>query len=86
MFGSVEYLRQNLWIGALFVIGINVLMGIVIFIRGKWNSEISETVARNLRDKIYSHFTFVLFSNNFRNISSPLSLGESFNSNCLSLS
>ena len=55
LFGSVEYLRDNLWIGALFVIAINILMGIVIFIRGKWNSEISETVARNLRDKVYSH-------------------------------
>lgn len=62
MFGSVEYLRQNLWIGALFVIGINVLMGIVIFIRGKWNSEISETVARNLRDKIYSHLQLLPYS------------------------
>ena len=62
VFGSVDYLRSNLWIGALFVIAINLLMGIVIFIRGKWNSEISETVARNLRDKVYSHLQLLPYS------------------------
>ena len=62
VFGSVDYLRNHLWIGAFFVIAINLLMGIVIFIRGKWNSEISETVARNLRDKVYSHLQLLPYS------------------------
>ena len=62
LFGSVDYLRNHLWIGALFVVGINVVMGIVIFVRGKWNAEISETVAQNLRNQIYEHLQLLPYS------------------------
>ncbi|MDD6467818.1 MAG: ABC transporter ATP-binding protein [Erysipelotrichaceae bacterium] len=60
--GSVDVIRENLWIGALLIVGLNMILGYVIFIRGKWNAEISETVACNLRNQLYHHLQLLPYS------------------------
>jgi len=60
--GGVDFLRDNLWIGAVAVVVIGVGLGLCVFFRGKMNSEISETVAQNLRNKVYDHLQLLPYS------------------------
>ena len=62
LLGGTLYIRDNLWIGAVILIVISVGTGLCFFYRGKTNSEISETVAKNLRNKVYSHLQLLPYS------------------------
>ncbi len=53
--GGITYLQQNLWIPALMLLGVNILVGLCIFFRGKLNSEIAQNMTENLRNDLYSH-------------------------------
>ncbi len=53
--GGIPYLQQNLWIPALMLLGVNILVGLCIFFRGKLNSEIAQNMTENLRNDLYSH-------------------------------
>lgn len=52
-FGGRERLVQNLWICALLLVLINTVNGIFLFTKGKWSAEASESIAKNIREKIY---------------------------------
>lgn len=56
LFGGVNFIRENLWVGAILIITVSLLSGLMIFIRSRLNGLISEGVAKNIRNKMYSHF------------------------------
>jgi len=55
VFGGVDLIRDNLWLGALMIIMVNLLTLSLQFFRGKWNGQISELFAQKLRDNLFSH-------------------------------
>ena len=55
LFGGVDLIRKNLWLGALMIIMVNLLTLSLQFFRGKWNGQISEIFAQKLRDALFSH-------------------------------
>lgn len=62
LFGGIEFIRNNLWIGAIIIILINVFSGLMMFLRSRLNGKISEHVAKNVRDEMYSHFMHLPYS------------------------
>ncbi len=55
LFGGVDLIRNNLWLGALMIISVNLLTLGLQFFRGKWNGQISELFAEKLRNTLFSH-------------------------------
>lgn len=53
--GGRDEILQNLWIPGLLIIGLTILSGVFLFFRAKWSAEASESIARNLRDKLFGH-------------------------------
>ncbi len=53
--GTKEELLSMLWLPGLMVIGLTVVRGIFLYYKGKWSAEASETIAKNLRDRLYDH-------------------------------
>jgi len=62
LLGGTAYIRNNLWIGAIVLVVISLGTGACLFYRGKTNSVISETVAKNLRNKVYQHLQLLPYS------------------------
>lgn len=55
LLGGQSYIREHLWIGALIVMIIITFASITVFIRSRLNGHISENVALNIKDKLFSH-------------------------------
>jgi len=55
IFGGVDLIRKNLWLGALMIISVNLLTLSLQFLRGKWNGQISELFAEKLRNSLFAH-------------------------------
>ncbi|KAF0223622.1 MAG: ATP-binding cassette subfamily B [Erysipelotrichaceae bacterium] len=55
VFGGVDLIRKNLWLGALMIITVNLLTLSLQFLRGKWNGQISELFAEKLRNSLFAH-------------------------------
>ncbi len=55
MFGGKSILLQNLWICALILVGLTILQGIFLYTKGKWSAVASESIAKNIREKLYNH-------------------------------
>lgn len=53
--GGLDYLRENLWICAILLLGVQGLSGIGMYYRGKWNGYNSENIAKRLRDDLFHH-------------------------------
>ena len=53
--GGREFLIRNLWVMGLMLVLLNVLGGLFQFLRGKWMSEASESIAKTMRDQLYGH-------------------------------
>ncbi|HBG76976.1 MAG TPA: ABC transporter ATP-binding protein, partial [Clostridiales bacterium] len=53
--GGMDYLKRNMWICALVLLGINLINGLFVFFRGKWSARASESIAKSLRDRLYGH-------------------------------
>lgn len=53
--GGRDFLVNNMWIVALVLVGINVLNGMVMFLRGKWTAQASESIAEKMRNRLYRH-------------------------------
>ena len=53
--GGRDFLVNNMWIVALVLVGINVLNGVVMFLRGKWTAQASESIAEKMRNRLYRH-------------------------------
>lgn len=57
--GGVDYIRENLWIGALVIIGLGLCSALFTFLRSRLNGVISEDVAFNIKNKLFGHLMHV---------------------------
>ena len=55
IFGDVSYLRDNIWICSLVIIGLAVCQAICAFFRGKLTSIGAENIAKRQKDSLYDH-------------------------------
>ncbi|SCG83937.1 ABC transporter related [Proteiniborus sp. DW1] len=53
--GGKNTLAQNLWICSLALIILTIGRGLFTYLRGKWSAVASESIAKNLREKVYDH-------------------------------
>jgi len=53
--GGMDYLKRNIWICGLVLLGIHLINGLFVFFRGKWSAQASESIAKNQRDRVYGH-------------------------------
>lgn len=60
--GGVGYIRQNLWIGALAVIAVNLVLCLFVYCRGRLNAVISEGVTYEIRNELYRHLQLLPYS------------------------
>jgi ATP-binding cassette subfamily B protein len=54
-FGGMEVLKRNIWICGLALLGINLFNGLFSYLKGKWSAKAAESIAKNLRDRLYGH-------------------------------
>ncbi|MCH4888321.1 ABC transporter ATP-binding protein [Acidaminobacter sp. JC074] len=54
-FGSKEELIQMLWLPGILVVTLTIARGVFLYFKGKWSAQASETIAKNLRDRLYGH-------------------------------
>lgn len=64
--GGIKWLKENLWVGGLLVIAVSLLICCCVFLRGYWNSKVSETVSMNLRNHLYDHIQHCPYSYHVR--------------------
>ena len=50
--GGMDYLKRNIWICGLVLLGIHLINGLFVFFRGKWSAQASESIAKNQRDRV----------------------------------
>jgi ATP-binding cassette subfamily B protein len=53
--GGREHLVTHLWLTALLLLGITLLQGLFLYFKGKWSAIASESIAKNIRDRLYYH-------------------------------
>ena len=53
--GGTEMLSQNIWICALVLIAAQAIRSVFLFTRGKWIAIASESMAMNIRNRLYDH-------------------------------
>lgn len=62
LLGGVEYLRNNLWVGFLVIIFLNVFIGIFNFLKGRYNAIVAERVTENIRNDLFRKLQYLPFS------------------------
>jgi len=60
--GGIETLRTHMYYGAILVMMTSVVICSSIFLRGKWNGEVSETLSQRLRDRLFHHLTLLPYA------------------------
>jgi len=50
-----SYFAQNLWMCSIILVGLASANGILIFLKGKWAAIASESIAKNIRERLYDH-------------------------------
>ncbi|MEF9967858.1 MAG: ABC transporter transmembrane domain-containing protein, partial [Longicatena sp.] len=60
--GGRDYVRDNLWIGAVLVLLVSVFLCISVFIRGRMNGIISENMSYHIRNDLYDHLQHLPYS------------------------
>lgn len=60
--GSLQNLRQTLWVPGIMLITITIFRGLFIFLRGRLAAQASENIAKNIRDKVYDHLQHLPYS------------------------
>ena len=53
--GGLEFLRTNLWILGLCLVGVHLVNFLFVYLRGKWSAKAAESTAKKLRDRLYGH-------------------------------
>lgn len=56
------FFRNNIWLIAILIVGINLVGVVVQFLRGKANADTSETMAENMRNDLYNHIQYLPYS------------------------
>ncbi len=54
-FGGRSLLARNLWIAGAAMVGLTALSGLFGYLKGRWASIASESIARRLRNRLYDH-------------------------------
>lgn len=62
LFGGVALFRNNIWIGSLCIFIIYICVAIAVYKKGVYAGIVSETFAKNMRDKMYDHLQKLPFS------------------------
>ncbi|MHC1735934.1 MAG: ABC transporter ATP-binding protein [Erysipelotrichaceae bacterium] len=60
--GGVLAIRENLGIGAVLLVSIQLLIGMFIYLRGRWNGQVSEFFAEKVRNAMYEHLQRLPYS------------------------
>lgn len=60
--GGIETIRNNLWIMAAAMLGLQIILGVFRYIRAKCNNLAGEGVVKSLRDKLYAHIQRLPFA------------------------
>lgn len=55
LLGGKDVLSHNLWICGLVLLFISIINGALLYMRGKWTAQASESMAKKLRDLLYDH-------------------------------
>ncbi len=53
--GGTTVIRHNLWIASILMISLSIIRGAFDYIKGRWSARASESIAKNLRNKLYNH-------------------------------
>ncbi|MFP4355425.1 MAG: ABC transporter ATP-binding protein [Phycisphaerae bacterium] len=53
--GGRDALAANLWIAAVAMFGVMAVSGLFTYLRGRWSALASESICRNLRNRLYDH-------------------------------
>ena len=59
--GGRSQLAQKLWISSLVLVLLTLVRGVFTYYKGKWSAVASESIIRNLRDKLYEHLQYLPF-------------------------
>ncbi|MBQ1305263.1 MAG: ABC transporter ATP-binding protein [Erysipelotrichales bacterium] len=64
--GGVSFIRGHLWVGSAVLLGVSVLYAVLVFIKGRWNAVISESVSETIRNRLYAHLQMLPYSYHVR--------------------
>ena len=53
--GGRDFLIRNLWIMALAILALSLISCLFGYLRGRWSAEASESIAENMRNRLYRH-------------------------------
>ena len=53
--GGLDYVVHNLWLVGLVIIALYLLNGVFQYLRARWTATASESIAKNMRDRLYAH-------------------------------
>ena len=59
--GGRDFLIRNLWIMALVILSLNLVSCLFGYLRGRWSAEASESIAENMRNRLYRHLQSLSF-------------------------
>lgn len=62
IFGGIENFKQNIWLAGVVVLLFASFDAVAQFLRGKSNGITSETVSRNIRNKLFDHIQYLPYS------------------------
>jgi len=60
--GIISYAKENLWISGLILMSLTLLQGVFTFLKGRWSAEVSENLAKRLKERLYDHLQRLPFS------------------------
>ena len=53
--GGLDYVVHHLWLVGLVIIALYLLNGVFQYLRARWTATASESIAKNMRDRLYAH-------------------------------
>jgi ATP-binding cassette subfamily B protein len=53
--GGMSIVARNLWIASAAIVVLTALAGLFMYFKGRWSATASESISRNLRDRLYDH-------------------------------
>lgn len=59
--GGKSMLLSNLWICGLVIVILTIINGIFLYLKGKWSAISAESVAKNIRERLYDHLQHLPF-------------------------
>ncbi len=59
--GGKSILLRNLWICGGAIVILTIVNGIFLYLKGKWSAVASESVAKNIREKLYNHLQHLAY-------------------------